>query len=234
MCFRSIQLETRVESEYVVSEPPSLMRVMEVHQRLEARREVANTQLRELARKQDAAKEEPAVSADGAVASASEDATSASVPVRGPRVVVVGPEDSGKSTLCKTLLAYAARMGWCPLFIDGDLGQGEIVVPGCIAASPVDRSCLSVEHGLQKLTPLALFLGGVSAGTDTKLYSYSAGVMARLVSQYFAHNAHAAASGCIINTMGWVDGVGYELLLSTIRALQADVVLVIGQVRRLR
>jgi polyribonucleotide 5'-hydroxyl-kinase len=148
----------------------------------------------------------------------------------GPRVVVVGPEDSGKSTLCKTLLAYAARMGWCPLFVDCDIGQGEIVVPGCIAASPVDRTCLSVEYGLQKLTPLAVFLGGVSAGTDTKLYSYSAGVVARLVSQYFAHNAHAAASGCIINTMGWVDGVGYELLVSTIRALQADVVLVIGQV----
>lgn len=39
------------------------------------------------------------------------------------------------------------------------------------------------------------------------------------------------ASGCIINTNGWVDGLGYDLLVHSIQALEADVVLVIGQDR---
>ena len=30
----------------------------------------------------------------------------------------------------------------------------------------------------------------------------------------------AAASGCVVNTMGWVDGLGYELLLHTVASLQ--------------
>ena len=41
----------------------------------------------------------------------------------GPRVMVVGPQDSGKSTLCRTLLNYGVRAGWKPTFIDVDVGQ---------------------------------------------------------------------------------------------------------------
>ena len=35
----------------------------------------------------------------------------------------------------------------------------------------------------------------------------------------------------VVNTMGWVDGLGYELLLHAVAALRADVVLVVGQDR---
>ena len=36
----------------------------------------------------------------------------------------------------------------------------------------------------------------------------------------------ARASGVIVNTMGWVDGIGLELLKYTVEALRANVVLV--------
>lgn len=35
----------------------------------------------------------------------------------------------------------------------------------------------------------------------------------------------------VINTMGWVDNLGYEILLHSIRTLRADVVIVVGQDR---
>ena len=35
----------------------------------------------------------------------------------------------------------------------------------------------------------------------------------------------------VINTMGWVEGLGFELLMHAIQAMQADVVLVVGQDR---
>ncbi len=41
----------------------------------------------------------------------------------------------------------------------------------------------------------------------------------------------AGASGMVINTMGFIDGAGYDLLLHSIEALKADVVLVLGQDR---
>lgn len=41
---------------------------------------------------------------------------------QGPRCMVVGPTDVGKSSLCKILLNYAVRMGWCPTYIDLDIG----------------------------------------------------------------------------------------------------------------
>ena len=44
-------------------------------------------------------------------------------------------------------------------------------------------------------------------------------------------NADVRAAGMVVNTMGWVDGLGYELLLHSIAALRADVVLVVGQDR---
>jgi len=33
----------------------------------------------------------------------------------------------------------------------------------------------------------------------------------------------------VINTMGWVEGLGYELLLNAIETYKANVVLVLGQ-----
>jgi ATPase subunit of ABC transporter with duplicated ATPase domains len=42
---------------------------------------------------------------------------------RGPRVLVVGPTDVGKSTLCRLLVNYAVRSGHTPLLVDLDVGQ---------------------------------------------------------------------------------------------------------------
>ena len=38
----------------------------------------------------------------------------------------------------------------------------------------------------------------------------------------------------MINTMGWVDGLGFELLLHIIQAMRVNIVLVLGEERLLR
>ncbi len=57
---------------------------------------------------------------------------------KGPNVLVVGPTDVGKTTLCKTLLNYAVRMGRRPVYVDLDVGQGSISVPGTMGALVVE------------------------------------------------------------------------------------------------
>lgn len=39
------------------------------------------------------------------------------------QVLVVGPTDVGKSTLCHLLLNYAVACGHAPIFVDVDVGQ---------------------------------------------------------------------------------------------------------------
>ena len=51
---------------------------------------------------------------------------------RGPVTIVVGPTDVGKSTVTRILLNYSVRMGRRPIYVDLDVGQGQISVPGTI------------------------------------------------------------------------------------------------------
>ena len=63
----------------------------------------------------------------------------------GPRVIIIGPKDHGKSTTCKILLSYAARLDRSPLFVDLDVGQGSLSIPGCVTATPIVKSSLNIE-----------------------------------------------------------------------------------------
>ncbi|CAL4122695.1 unnamed protein product, partial [Meganyctiphanes norvegica] len=51
---------------------------------------------------------------------------------RGPITMIVGPQDVGKTTLCRILLNYAVRTGRRPVFVDLDVGHGSISIPGTI------------------------------------------------------------------------------------------------------
>lgn len=46
----------------------------------------------------------------------------ANVPSDPPRVLILGPENSGKTTVCKILANYAVRagQGWCPILVNVD------------------------------------------------------------------------------------------------------------------
>jgi hypothetical protein len=67
---------------------------------------------------------------------------------RGPVTMIVGPMDVGKSTLCRLLLNYAVRMGRRPIFVDLDVGQGQISVPGTIGEDQFPLFVLVLFHSL--------------------------------------------------------------------------------------
>lgn len=43
-----------------------------------------------------------------------------------PQVMVVGPTDVGKSTVCRLLLSYAVRVGRRPTLVELDVGQSGV------------------------------------------------------------------------------------------------------------
>lgn len=88
----------------------------------------------------------------------------------GPRVILLGPTDSGKSSLTRMLLNWGVRSGWEPTFVDLDIGQGSITVPGCVSAVPIEAP-LSPEEGASALDlPLVMFYGHASAADNPELY----------------------------------------------------------------
>ncbi|KAI9712873.1 MAG: Cleavage polyadenylation factor subunit clp1 [Chrysothrix sp. TS-e1954] len=53
----------------------------------------------------------------------------------GPRVLVLGPENAGKTSLVKILSAYAVRSGRAPLVVNLDPREGMLCLPGSISAA---------------------------------------------------------------------------------------------------
>ncbi|OWM69766.1 hypothetical protein CDL15_Pgr025615 [Punica granatum] len=128
---------------------------------------------------------------------------------QGPRVIVVGPKDSGKSTLSRMLLSWAAKQGWKPTFVDLDVGQGFITIPGSIAATPIELPIDPVE-GVPLEMPHVYFYGHVTPSNNVDLYKVLVKELADILERQFAGNAESRAAGMVINTMGWIEGVGYE------------------------
>lgn len=147
----------------------------------------------------------------------------------GPRVMVVGPVDVGKSSLCQLLLNYAVRMGRRPVFIDLDVGQGYIGIPGSMGALLIERPA-DIEEGFPLQAPLVFHYGHTSPANE-KLYNKISSKIAEITKQRFEKNKKARASGCVINTCGWVTGTGYRILVHAAEAFEVNVIVVLDQER---
>ncbi|CEJ58502.1 Putative mRNA cleavage and polyadenylation factor IA/II complex, subunit CLP1 [Penicillium brasilianum] len=64
----------------------------------------------------------------------------------GPRVLLLGPDDVGKTSLAKILTAYATKSGRQPLVVNLDPTEGMLSVPGTLTATAF-RTMLDVEDG---------------------------------------------------------------------------------------
>lgn len=151
-------------------------------------------------------------------------------PETGPRVMVTGPVDVGKSTLCKLLLNYAVRLGRRPVFVDLDVGQGYIGVPGSMGALLIERPA-DIEEGFPLQAPLVYHYGHTSPGPNEKLYNKLSSKMAEVTKERFDKNKKARVSGCIINTCGWVTGTGYRIVVHAAEAFEVNVIVVLDQER---
>lgn len=149
---------------------------------------------------------------------------------RGPVTMVVGPGAVGKSTLCRILLNYGVRMGRRPIFVDLDVGQGAISIPGTIGALLVERAA-SVGEGFSQEAPLVYTFGHLTPASNPTLYNILVSRMASTIQEKMNRNRKVAASGVVINTCGWVKDEGYKSLTHVAQAFEVDVIIVLDQER---
>eukprot|EP01052_Picozoa_sp_SAG31_P003409 SAG31_NODE_131_length_23419_cov_38.760087_4_plen_328_part_00 len=145
----------------------------------------------------------------------------------GPRVLVVGPQDSGKSTVVRTLLAYSTRLQWRPILVDADLGAGLLSVPGSLAAAAVDRPPM-VNEGFETDESVQYFYGSMDGDHNTDLRQLLFQNLAQSIDNRLAREGpKERAAGCIIDTGGVQQDLGF--VLGLVDALRVDVIVALNQ-----
>ena len=146
----------------------------------------------------------------------------------GPVLLLCGPADVGKSTLCKILLNYAVGCGRTPVYVDLDVNQGNnIGVPGTIGCNVIERP-FDLETGFSDLAPLVLHYGDCSLN-NVNLMQLLVTQLAGMVAKRMAKEPLVRRSGVIINTGSHIHGHGYRLLLHVASEFKVDIILAIDQ-----
>ena len=133
---------TTIEDPYLCDETETNISFVNTHAQLEALRdEAAGSSSRQQQQHHQQGQQEP--SNDGNEVK------------QGPRVMIVGPPESGKSSLCKVLVAYACKVGRCPLWVDLDPVDNALSIPGTLSVAPMTAAAVSVETYATNGIPVA-------------------------------------------------------------------------------
>ncbi|KUJ16273.1 Clp1-domain-containing protein [Mollisia scopiformis] len=161
----------------------------------------------------------------------------------GPRVLVVGPTNSGKTSLVKLLAAYALRMGQQPMVINTDSREGLLSIPGSLTATPF-ASIIDVEQGwgssptststpVPVKLPLCYYYGLGNPEDNTKLYKPIITRLALAATSRLTDDPAIKSTGMIIDTPGVISQGkgGFDLISHIVSEFSVNTILVIGSER---
>jgi polynucleotide 5'-hydroxyl-kinase GRC3/NOL9 len=110
------------------------------------------------------------------------------------KILVVGPPESGKTTMVAFLANYSREAGLRVAVVEGDVGQEDLLVPATVALAEVSRPVL----WLRELEPLSFrFVGCISPQ-----YCFAESILAikDLVDEALTRGFNVV----VVNTDGWV------------------------------
>ena len=148
----------------------------------------------------------------------------------GPKCMIIGPTDVGKSTLCKFLLNYAVGSGFKPSFVDLDIGQSVLhqgIITGSIINSLIKISRVGDESPSLS-DSVSYFYGNLSPDANISFYSFQCSNLQHALKERSRRDLINLYSGSIINTCGWVTPKGCLLIEHLISIFQPIYLIVIG------
>jgi polyribonucleotide 5'-hydroxyl-kinase len=161
----------------------------------------------------------------------------------GPRVLVVGPDHAGKSSLVRSLAAWAVKVGRTPTVVNFDPREGLLAPPSSITSVTVG-SQLEIEsgYGISGIsgptitpvkTPLIYHYPYSSPSERPDVYKTVVTRAALIVSNKLEEDAEAKRSGIIIDTPGSLNDPksNYDLINHLISEFSISVVLSVGSER---
>ncbi|KAF1362702.1 Clp1-domain-containing protein [Lizonia empirigonia] len=161
----------------------------------------------------------------------------------GPRVLVVGAENSGKTSLVKTLTSYAVKSGRQPMVVNLDPRQGMLSVPGSFSAAAFS-SIVDIEEGwgsspISGPSPIPVKMPlvyhyGLKDPEEGKLFKPLVTRMALAVTSRLEEDKASKQAGFIIDSSGTISagkaGV-YENIEHIVSEFSVNVLVTIGSER---
>ncbi|OAX79644.1 mRNA cleavage and polyadenylation factor Clp1 [Emergomyces africanus] len=161
----------------------------------------------------------------------------------GPRVLILGPEDAGKTSLTKILTGYATKRERQPIVVNLDPSEGMLSVPGSLTATAF-RAMIDVEEGwgsspmsgpspIPVKLPLVYFYGLQSPlDAGGQLYRPIVSRLALAVAGRLAEDKDAREAGVIIDTPGVLSqGKGEDIIHHIVTEFSITTILVLGSER---
>ncbi|KJX92578.1 mRNA cleavage factor complex II protein Clp1 [Zymoseptoria brevis] len=164
-------------------------------------------------------------------------------PTDGPRVLVVGPDFVGKTSLVRSLAAWGARSGYTPTVLNLDPREGILAPPSSLTAVTVD-SQLEVDSGYgipsssgptlsPVRTPLIYHFPYASPLEKPEVYKAVVTRMALSVMNKLEENQATKRGGIIVDTPGTLNDPrsNYDLIAHLVSELSITVILTLGSER---
>lgn len=161
---------------------------------------------------------------------------------RGPKVLIVGNSESGKTALAKILSSYAVKMNRVPLLVNLDPKNGVFSVPGSLTATPIsdllDLESVGGWGGSTTLgatfhnpkQPLVKSYGFDNIAENVELFKYQVSQLGVAALSRFSDDNSIRTSGMIIDTpaLSMKDITVIENIVSD---FEVDLVVVMGNDR---
>lgn len=149
----------------------------------------------------------------------------------GPRVLVAGAASSGRTSLVRTLAAWAARAGSQPVVVNADPREGVLTLPGTLSAAvfatPMDPASgegwgsapSSGPGAVPVKLPLVYHYGRQRAEEDPALYRGLVSSLASAVGARALADPDVRCAGLLVDSPPWVAGAGVETLAHLVEEL---------------
>eukprot|EP00050_Salpingoeca_kvevrii_P012688 m.24193 g.24193 ORF g.24193 m.24193 type:complete len:535 (-) comp4241_c0_seq1:131-1735(-) len=134
-----------------------------------------------------------------------------------PVLLVCGGKDVGKSTFARFAVNSLLNTHPEVLFLDSDLGQSEFCPPGLVSLHAVTEPLFSPPLAHQQVPLASHFLGCTAPRNDPRAYISA---VQSLVAVFRTRCETLGAVPLVVNTHGWVKGLGLPLIGEVIRSAQ--------------
>ncbi|XP_030531197.2 polynucleotide 5'-hydroxyl-kinase NOL9 [Rhodamnia argentea] len=139
-----------------------------------------------------------------------------------PVALICGAKNCGKTTLSRHLLNVLLQRYKRVAYLDTDVGQPEFTPPGFLSLTIVDKLTPDLTIPCLKTPERCFFFGDISAKRDPAAYLkciFALSDYLREEHQGLNRGEDPAVVGLplVINTPGWVKGVGYDVLVKTLK-----------------
>ncbi|KAH9322681.1 hypothetical protein KI387_017320, partial [Taxus chinensis] len=142
-----------------------------------------------------------------------------------PIVVVCGAQNVGKTTFARFLVNNLLRRYKKVGYLDTDVGQPEFTPPGCLSLHIIERPNPDLSILCLRTPERCHFYGDISAKSNPENYlHFIVNLYNHFREEYYngdiSDESEASKSvriPLVVNTHGWVKGLGYDVLVDMLR-----------------